>query len=253
MGWPKNLENTPTIPTLNDPISNLYSNLNKRFGVTTAASTPNLTNPLAASVDPSVIGTANTSDKNRKYSVTAGQMIGLASDALGIYGNYLGTKGQIKSLKAQAQEYDTQRMLNYDSYRQNVKYMAEENLYNVAKIRSEYEDFEAAQSAAVGASGFDVSAGEQRIFRDTEVKAEDAKFLANRETYLQSFELWRSTQMENARLLAAAKSARSQAKYLKKMNKLNIISGALGAAANFIQLGSYGGTGDVDVRGVKKK
>ena len=201
--------------------------------------------PQAASVNPTI--------KPYTNGVTAGQIIGLASDALGIYGNYLGTKGQIKSLKAQAQEYDTQRMLNYDSYRQNVQYLAEENLYNVAKIKSEYEDFEAAQSAAIGASGFDVSAGEQKIFRDTEVKAEDAKFLANRETYLQSFELWRSTEMENARLLAAAKAARSQAKYLKKMNKLNIISGALGAAANFIQLGSYGGTGDVDVRGVKKK
>lgn len=182
--------------------------------------------------------------------ITSGQMIGLASDAMGIYGGYLGARGQVRALKAQAKEYETQMGLNYDAYRRNVNYLAEENLANVARIHSEYQDMLGAQSAAAGASGFDISAGEQRIFRDTEIKADQAKYLENRSTYLQSYELWRSTELENARLKAAAKMARSQAKYTKKMGKLNLLSGALGAAANFISLGSYGKTGDIGVKGV---
>lgn len=197
--------------------------------------------PQAASVNPTI--------KPYTNGVTAGQMIGLASDAVGIYGSYLGTRGQVRALKAQAQEYDTQRMLNYDAYRQNVQYMAEENLYNIDRTNKEYQDVLAMQMVATGASGFDISAGEQQIFRDTEIKALDAMYLANREAYLQSFELWRSTELENARLKAAAQMARSQARYAKKMGKLNIFAGALGAAANFINLGSYGGTKDVGVRG----
>lgn len=236
----------PTLVKSNNPL-NLYSGLFENPSLKSVSSIPTWQDsfPDAAS--------NNATIKPATNGVTAGQMIGLASDALGIYGNYLGTKGQIKALKAQAAEYDTQRILNYEAYKQQNQYMAEENLYNVDRTSKEYQDVLAMQMVTSGASGFDISAGEQQIFRDTEIKDLDAMYLANREAYLQSFELWRSNEMENARLIAAAKSARSQAKYLKKMNKLNIISGALGAAANFIQLGSYGGTGDVDVRGVKKK
>ena len=238
MAWPNTLQSTNTIPTLNNPMSNLFKNLDNRFGsITTAPQTPSLTTPLAASVDPSVIGTANTSDKNPRINI--GQATALASGALGIYGSYLEGKYNYKSYMAQAASYDQQRMLNYESYRHNINYMAEENLSNIAKLLEEGKDLSGAQMAAIGASGFDVSAGEQRILQDTEVKTRDAMYLANRSAYLQSFELARSTEIENTRLLAAAKMARSQAKFAKKMSKINMISGAINTAAGFIKAG-YG-------------
>lgn len=200
--------------------------------------------PVAASTDPKL--------KPYTNGITAGQMISLASDALGLYGDYLGTRGQVRSLKAQAREYDNQRALNYAAYRRNVDYLAEENLADVSRIRAEYQDVTGTQLAAMGASGFDVSAGEQRVLADTQQKQRDAIYLANRTAYLQSYELWRSTELENARLKAAAQMARSQAKYTKRMGRIGLASGVLNAAANFINLGSYGGTGNVDVRGVKK-
>jgi hypothetical protein len=227
----------------NNPL-NLYSGLFETPSLKSVSSVPTWQDsfPDAASNNPTIKPATN--------GVTAGQIIGLASDAMGIYGGYLGTRGQVRALKAQAREYETQMDLNYDAYRRNVGYLAEENLANVSRIQNEYQEMLGSQSAAMGASGFDVSAGEQRIFRDTEIKADEAKYLANRSTYLQSYELWRSTELENARLKAAAKMARSQAKYTKKMGKLNLVSGLLGAAANFISLGSYGKTGDVGVKGV---
>lgn len=242
MAWPNTLQSTNTIPTLSSPMSNLFNNLES-----TVASLNPITKPIQNQGDKS------NSVAPYRNGVNAAQWISLASGALGMYGSYLGTKGQVRALRAQAAEYDAQRGLNYEAYRNQVNYLAEENLYNVERIRQEYRDISGEQMVAIGASGFDVSAGEERVLKDTDQKAKDAIYLANRNTYVQSFELWRSTMIENERLKAAAQMARVQAKYTKKMGTVNLIAGALGTAANFINLGSYGGTGDVDVRGRSKK
>ena len=240
------LYDTKPIPL---PTGNKLSLYDGLFGGSSLMDTPTIPTwqdsfPQAASNNASVKPYTNG-------ALTTGQMISLASGALGIYGDYLGTRGQVRALNAQARDYDQQRRLNYEAYRQNIGYMAEENLSNINRIRQEYEDFSGTQMAAIGASGFDVSAGEQRILQDTAIKARDAMDLENRSTYLQSFELARSTEIENTRLLAAAKMARSQAKYTKKMGKFNLISGVLSTVANSMALGSYGRTGDVNVKGVK--
>lgn len=183
-------------------------------------------------------------------ALTTGQTLALAAGAMGIYSDYLGTKGQVASLKAQAKEYESQIPLNYAAYRNQVQYWSEENLANISRIRQEYEELSGQQMAAMGASGFDVSSGDQRILLDTALKAKNAIDLENRSTYLQSFELWRSTMIENSRLKAAAEMARSQAKYTKKMGKLNLVAGVIGTAANVLSLGSYGRTGDKNTKGV---
>ena len=181
------------------------------------------------------------------------QALTLAAGAFGVYGNYLSSRAQVKAYNAQAQEYDTQRLLNYDAYRQQIRSWAESNLYDVNRIQQEYGDFASEQLASIGASQFDVSAGEQRVLRDTEIKAEDAKYLANRSMYLQSVELQRSTDIENARLLAAAKTARIQAKYAKKMGRISLIAGIVGTAANVAAMGSYGRTNDTSTKGTTSK
>lgn len=223
MAWPKTLQSVNTIPTLSTPMLNLFNDLEN----------------TVASLNPITKPQQNQGDKSAGIGINIGQATALASGALGIYGSYLEGKYNYKSYMAQASAYDQQRGLNYDSYRHNINYMAEENLANIAKLIDEGKDLSGAQMAAIGASGFDVSAGEQRILQDTEEKTKNAMYLANRSAYLQSFELARSTEIENTRLLAAAKMARSQARFAKKMSKFNMISGAINTAAGFLRAG-YG-------------
>ena len=200
--------------------------------------------PPAASSDPTLKPYTNG-------GLNTGQMLALASGALGMMGDLTQSKFSARALRAQANAYEAQMPLNYEAYRTNAEYMSERNFAAVSRIISDYASFEGEQKAAMGASGFDVSTGDQRIIKDTRQKMENEVYLQNRSTYLESFELWRSTEMENARLKAAADMARSQAKYVKKMGKINLISGAINTLANVWSLGSYGKTGDVNVKGVK--
>lgn len=199
--------------------------------------------PQAASLDP----------KTKPYTNggwNVGMTTALVSGALGMMAGYTNSMYQSRALKAQANAYEAQIPLNYESYRTNVNYMAEENFANVSRIISEGKEFAGAQMASAAVSGFDVSTGEQRLVKDTYQKMANEAYLANRSTYLQSFELWRSTELENARLKAAADSARSQAKYMKRMGKINLIAGALGTIADVYSHGQSGRTKDVGVKGV---
>lgn len=168
-----------------------------------------------------------------------GMTSALLTGALGMMADYTQSRYNAKALRAQANAYEAQLPLNYEAYRTNVNYLSEENFANVSRIIDEYEALSGAQMAAMGASGFDVSTGDQRILKDTQQKMRNEVYLANRSTYLQSFEMWRSTMMEENRLLAAAASARSQAKYIKKMSKVNLISGAISTAAG-VMAAAYG-------------
>lgn len=187
---------------------------------------------------------------NRKWNV--GMTSALISGSLGMMADFTNSMYQARALRAQATSYEAQMPLNYAAYRQNVNYLAEENFHNVARTIKNYKDLEGAQMAAMGASGFDVSAGDQRIIDDTEQKMKNEVYLQNRTAYLHSFELWRSTEMENNRLKAAADMARVQAKYQKKMGRVNLAVGALSTFANVYSAAQGGRTADIDVRGVKK-
>ena len=191
--------------------------------------------PQAASVTNTA---ANTSDKARG-GWNIGMTTALVTGALGMMADYTQSRYNAKALRAQANAYEAQIPLNYEAYRTNINYLSEENFANVSRIIDEYEALTGAQMASMGASGFDVSTGDQRIIKDTQQKMRNEVYLANRSTYLQSFEMWRSTMMEENRLLAAAASARSQAKYVKKMGKINLISGAVSTAAG-VMAAAYG-------------
>lgn len=203
--------------------------------------------PQAASITNTA---ANTSDKARG-GLNLGQTLALTSGALGMMGDFAQSRYSARALRAQANAYESQMGLNYEAYRTNAGYIAEQNFASVSRIISDYSAFEGQQKAAMGASGFDVSTGDQRIIKDTRDKMANEVYLANRSAQLEAFELWRSTEIENARLKAAAAMARSQAKYVKKMGKINLIAGAVNTAANVWSLGSYGRTGDVNVKGAK--
>lgn len=167
------------------------------------------------------------------------QTSALISGALGMMADYTNSRYQSRALMAQATAYDNQIPLNYAAYRTNVNYLAERNFASVSKIIDEGNAFMGAQMAQIAGAGWDMSAGEQRIPKDTYGKMTSDIYLENRSAYLQSFELWRNTEMENARLLAAAASARSQAKYLKKVRKINLISGSVSTAAG-VMAAAYG-------------
>lgn len=216
------------------------------------STTPNAAPTIPTkSIDTSDVASANPTTKPyTNGGWNWGQTTALLSGALGMMANYTNSKYQARALNAQATSYLNQIPLNYEAYRTNVNYMSEENFANISKIISNYQSLQGEQMTTMGASGFDVSSGEHRIIKDTVDKMRIETYLANRSTYLQSFELWRSTEMENARLKAAAESARVQAKYTRKMGRINLIAGAVGTMANVYEAGSYGRTKDIGVKGV---
>lgn len=179
--------------------------------------------------------------ESKGFGLNTGQYFTLASGAMGVMGNYIKSRYDAKALKAQAAAYEAQIPSNYAAYREQIEYMGEQNLYNVNEIRQQYDALFGEQVAQLGASGFDVSSGDERILADTESKKKDAIYLQNRSAYLQSFELWKDTMMENSRLEAAAKSSRAEAKYMKKMAKYDILSGILntGAKVYGLSTGKY--------------
>lgn len=182
----------------------------------------------------------------------AGMTSALVSGSLGMMSDFTNSMYKARALRAQATSYEAQMPLNYAAYRQNVSYLSEENFHNVARTIKNYKDLEGAQMTAMGASGFDVSAGDQRVIDDTEQKMKNEVYLQNRTAYLHSFELWRSTEMENNRLKAAANMARVQAKYQKRAGYIGLAAGALSTAAGVYSAANSGRTADIDVRGVKK-
>lgn len=174
---------------------------------------------------------------NGKWNV--GMTSALVSGSLGMMADFTNNMFQARAMNASAASLLAQRPLNYAAYRQNVNYAAEENFAAVARTLSDANAMEGLQMAMMGASGFDVSAGDQRIIADTKQKAAHDVYLQNRSAYLQSFELWRSTEMENNRLLAASKMAKVQAKYAKRTAYTNLVSGAISTAAG-VMSAAYG-------------
>ncbi len=174
---------------------------------------------------------------NGKWNV--GMTSALVSGSLGMMSDFTNSIFQARAMNASATSLLAQRPLNYAAYRQNVNYAAEQNFAAVARTLSDANSMEGLQMAMMGASGFDVSAGDQRIIADTKEKAAHDIYLQNRSAYLQSFELWRSTEMENNRLLAAARMAKVQAKYAKRTAYTNLVSGAISTAAG-VMSAAYG-------------
>lgn len=169
----------------------------------------------------------------------AGQTFALASGALGTMAGYTQSRYQAKALLAQADAYEAQRGLNYSAYRRNERYAGEEYLSQAENLVEQGKQLFGQQMAMLGGSGMDVSAGDQRILLDDAHKLDLDLFTLNRSAYLQSVESWTQTMIEDTRLIAAAKTARNEAKFVKKMAKWNLASGILSTAANVYSKG-YG-------------
>ena len=197
--------------------------------------------PTAASTNPTIGTIANTSDKNPLISsqtweatmqLTAGGIN--AANAL-MQGNWTA-----KALRAQAKANLTQIGYNNQALVRKKMYLAEENLSVQDALTQERNEMLGAQSAAIGASGFDVSAGEQRVFIDTEVKYGKDFDTNNRTTYCAAVEMERETMLENARLAYEAKLLKSQAKYAKKMARVSAVGSFISGLAR--ATGSYIGS-----------
>ena len=178
-------------------------------------------------------------DTNQPKGLNTAQKFSLASGAMGILSDYTQSRYNAKALLAQAKAYESQRALNYEAYRRNQKYAGEEYLSQAVNVIEQGKQLFGQQVAMMGGSGFDVSAGDQRILMDTEHTVQNDLFTINRSAYLQSFEALHTTMIEDARLVAAAKTARAEAKFTKKMAKWNIAAGILNTAADVYSKG-YG-------------
>lgn len=174
----------------------------------------------------------SSSSASQPKGINYGQLFTAASGALGILSDYTQSRYNAKALLAQAKAYDTQRALNYDAYRRNERYSGEEYLSTAENLVEQGKQLFGQQISMMAGSGMDISAGDQRIFIDDAHKLDLDMFTLNRSAYLKSVESWHTTMIEDARLVAAAKTARSEAKYIKKMAKWNIASGILGTAAS---------------------
>ena len=191
--------------------------------------------------------------KNADKQTDPAQAATWASGMFGIAAQAVNDKAKYNSLNAQAKAYESQIALNNASYRNQIGYIAEQNFADVSRIISEYDEFQGQQMVAAGASGFDISAGEQRLTKDTTKKRNTAVDLRNRNAFNQSYEIYRSTMIENIRLQAAADMARRQAKFTRNMGYFNIAAGIVSTAAKAYQLNpSQKRTQDVDVKGVVK-
>lgn len=191
--------------------------------------------PAAASLDPKTKpytngGTSSQTWQARLQLVSAG--IEAGSQLIQGY-------SQSRALKARSRAMLSQTGFNYAAYRQENRYLTEENFSKVSQILNQSKELEGAQLTAMGASGFDISAGDQRIIADTKQKTAEDVNAANRTAYCTAFEMWRSTMMEENRLRAEAAMLRLQAKYVKRSSMIaaagTMVTGALGAMSSLSQ------------------
>lgn len=142
------------------------------------------------------------------------------------------SRAQARALEARARTNMQQMDFNYAASRLQSQYWGEKNLSKVAHILEEGKITIGEASAGMGGSGFDVSAGDQRVLRYSSTETAKDIDAENRTNYLRSFELWRSTMLENVRLQGEARLLQSQAKAVKRAGKIGAISrgisGALG-------------------------
>lgn len=195
--------------------------------------------PLAASTNPSIGTVANTSDKKPLISSqTWGAITQLTAGGINAANALMQGNWTAKALRAQAKANLSQIGYNNEAMWRQQMYMAEENLSKQELLLQERDEMLGTQMAGIGASGFDISAGEQRILQDTTVKYGRDFDTQNRTVYCASVELERETMMENLRLETEAKLLKSQAKYAKKMARVSAIgsfvSGLAGAAGSYI-------------------
>lgn len=148
--------------------------------------------------------------------------------------------------------------MNADMYRSQARlallranrqsaYINEEAAQQVWNTADAAAKLRGSQVAAMGASGFDVSAGDQRVLQDTERRAAMQAAGINRSAYLQNFENQLQAAMEASRLEYAAKAQDA----IRKQNSSRkaLLSGAFAAlgafasnAGNLASSGAFGGS-----------
>ena len=152
-----------------------------------------------------------------------------------------------------AEAYRSQVRLGYLRTAQQNRYLNEELGQNIRNIQEQTDAIVGSQYTAMAGSGFtDVSTGDKRLVAETERKGDIMSTNANREAYLQSFEMFREANLNAIYLNAqanmadiAAKSTSGWRGFTSALSSAGL--SALGAYASFAQ--PSGKAKNVDVAG----
>lgn len=176
----------------------------------------------------------------------------LLSGGLSFISNLSSNYVNSKTAGMLADSYRTQARLAILQANQQNQYLNEQGAQEIWNLYDQQNAMLGAQTAAMGASGFDVSSGDQRLLQDTRNKTEAAVSGINRSMFLQAFETTRAARMEASRLNYAAQA---QELIKKQYSGLSGIMNA-GFSAGLNALGAYfslktptGKTGNIDVSG----
>lgn len=181
--------------------------------------------------------------QNPQQGITTGQAIGWATAGAAIgagFGYFSGRNmkatydiyARIAEMNAEMAKADAIRDINYYNEKAAVE--------GWGKV-DEKKSVLSSQNLAMAASGFvSQSAGDKRLFKDTEAKYAEGDRLANRALFLKSFERMRKANMMAEELRSQAAQYRIQGKYMPLSSTLNgaaqglnTMSSALSAANTF--------------------
>lgn len=160
---------------------------------------------------------------------------GLFAGGISFISNLASNYVNAKTASMLADTYRSQARLTMIQAEQQNAYLNEAAAQEVWNIGQDRDALIGSQYAAMGASGFDVSTGDQRLVQDTRNKADAAISGINRSMYLQAFENTKQAMLEANRLEYAAKSQ----ELIRKQNSgLNSVISAL-SSGSLSALGAY--------------
>lgn len=167
----------------------------------------------------------------------------------GLAGAIIGAGGQIQSGFADyyQNKYAAAAALNNAELttvaaQQENKYLMAAALSRQKQLDSQTRQLTAAQKAAVAASGFDISAGEERLIDDTKDKAEQEKRLLLQNALNRSFENTRAAKLNAVDRELQAKLNRQAGKYARIGGFINAGFSALAAGTSL--MGNYAAFSD---------
>lgn len=191
------------------------------------------------------MGNKKTGKKSTDWNVTAAWSKA-AFDTTYAFGSTIGQYG-VNRITAgmNADAYRSQARLRLLEAERQQGYINEEVAQDVWNATARGARTISTANAAMGASGFDVSAGDQRIFSNIENEVKQYAAGRNRTAYLQSFETQLDAYLEANRLEYAAKAQDVIKKYNSGGRALTAgLFNALGAfASNLGVLGEAGAFG----------
>lgn len=214
--------------------------------MTTGFDIPSIVNGPSVSNSP-LKSTAGISSGGMSVATGGALLAGGLSFISNLTSNYVNAK----TAGMLADSYRTQARLAILQANQQNAYLNEQGAQQVWNLYDQQREMLGTQTVAMGASGFDVSSGDQRLLQDTKNKIETAASGINRSMFLQAFETTRAARMEASRLNYAAQSQeliRKQYSGLSSILNTGTSAGlnALGAYASLKQPSARNGNIGVD-------